>query len=182
MHSSSLISRRTVVLGSLGSTALLLFGCSPGGQGAPGAQGETTAAAPGGPAPPAATPSMTVFRDPSCGCCESWAGIARQAGYSVDLRDDEDMPSVKRRLGVPEDLASCHTTEVGGFVVEGHVPLDDVARLLRERPEEIKGIAVPGMPLGSPGMEVPDGTKQPFQVIAFFEDGRTSVFNPKVNY
>ncbi|HEX8215294.1 MAG TPA: DUF411 domain-containing protein [Allosphingosinicella sp.] len=119
---------------------------------------------------------MTVFRDPSCGCCETWAQIARQAGYAVDLRDDQDMSGVKRRLGVPEELASCHTAEVGGYVVEGHVPLEDVARLLRERPKAIKGIAVAGMPLGSPGMEVPDGTKQPFQVIAFFDDGRTSVF------
>ncbi len=119
---------------------------------------------------------MIVFRDPSCGCCESWAQIARQAGHSVELRDDQDMPGVKRRLGVPQELASCHTTAVDDFVIEGHVPLEDVARLLRERPPGIKGIAVPGMPLGSPGMEVPDGTKQPFQVIAFAGNGTTSVY------
>jgi hypothetical protein len=110
---------------------------------------------------------MTVFRDPSCGCCEAWAEIARKAGYRVDLRDDQDMTAVKGRLGVPEQLASCHTAEVGGMVIEGHVPIEEVARLLREKPAGVRGIAVPGMPAGSPGMEVPDGTKQPFQVMAF---------------
>jgi hypothetical protein len=151
---------------------LLLLGCSPGQP-----DGSTEQEHSAMPAPTAVgAGAMTVFRDPSCGCCESWAQIAREAGHSVDLRDDQDMQGVKRRLGVPEELASCHTTEVGGLVIEGHVPLEDVARLLRERPKGIKGIAVAGMPLGSPGMEVPDGTKQPFQVIAFFDGGRTSVF------
>lgn len=166
------LARRATLLGLVGSGALLLLGCSPsGGDGsaADASSSEPVRAAAG-------AGVMTVFRDLSCGCCESWAKIARQAGYSVELRDDHDMPGVKRRLGVPEELASCHTTEVGGLVIEGHVPLEDVARLLRERPPGIKGIAVPGMPLGSPGMEVPDGTKQPFHVIAFAGDGATSVY------
>ena len=166
------LSRRAVVVGLAGSGALLILGCSPSGR--DGSAGDTGSPVP---APAAAgAKEMTVFRDPSCGCCESWARIARQAGYTVELRDDQDMPGVKRRLRVPEELASCHTTVLGGLVIEGHVPLEDVARLLRERPPGIKGIAVPGMPLGSPGMEVPDGTKQPFQVIAFAGDGTTSVF------
>ncbi len=83
---------------------------------------------------------------------------------------------MKRRLGVPEELGSCHTAEIAGLVIEGHVPLEDVARLVRERPAGTKGIAVPGMPLGSPGMEVPDGTTQPYQVIAFDAAGNLSVF------
>ncbi len=87
------------------------------------------------------------------------------------------MGSVKERLGVPADLASCHTTTVAGYVVEGHVPLDQVARLLRERPPGIRGIAVPGMPSGSPGMETPDGSAEPYQVIAFDDQGRTSLFH-----
>ena len=86
------------------------------------------------------------------------------------------MAAIKRQYGVPEQLASCHTTLVGDYVVEGHVPLEDVARLLRDKPADIKGIAVPGMPLGSPGMEVPDGTQQPFQVMAFNNAGEVSVF------
>lgn len=110
---------------------------------------------------------MTVYRDPSCGCCEAWAEIARNAGYEVTLVDHPDMPAVKRRYGVPEQVVSCHTAIVGDYVIEGHVPLDDVKRLLAERPRDLRGIAVAGMPLGSPGMEVPDGTREPFKVMAF---------------
>ena len=130
-------------------------------------------------APAAARPqlaAMTIYRDPSCGCCEAWAGIARNAGHQVRLVDHPDMPSIKRQYGVPDELLSCHTTIVGGYAVEGHVPLGDVKRLLTERPAGVRGIAVPGMPLGSPGMEVPDGTRQPFQVMAFDAAGKTSVF------
>ncbi|QNM83970.1 DUF411 domain-containing protein [Sphingomonas sabuli] len=119
---------------------------------------------------------MTIYRDPSCGCCEAWAGIARQAGYEVRVVDHPDMPAIKRRYGVPDRLLSCHTSVVGNYAVEGHVPLVDVRRLLKARPAQIKGIAVPGMPIGSPGMESPDGTRQKFQVMAFDGGGRVSVF------
>jgi len=94
----------------------------------------------------------------------------------VSLLNDADMPAVKRRLGVPERLSSCHTAAVDDLVIEGHVPLDQVHRLLRDRPSGIRGIAVPGMPAGAPGMEVPDGRRDPFQVVAFFADGRNTVF------
>jgi hypothetical protein len=120
--------------------------------------------------------AMTVYRDPSCGCCEAWAGLARDAGYQVNVIDHPDMPAIKAQYGVPDALLSCHTTIVAGYAVEGHVPLEDVQRLLKKKPAGIRGIAVAGMPLGSPGMEVPDGTKQPFQVMAFNGDGRLSVF------
>ena len=120
--------------------------------------------------------SMSVYRDPSCGCCEAWAEIARNAGYQVTLLDHPDMPSIKRQYGVPEELLSCHTTIVGDYAVEGHVPIEDVRRLLKERPAGIRGIAVAGMPLGSPGMEVPAGTKEPFQVMAFDAGGQVRVF------
>jgi hypothetical protein len=169
-------SRRAVLLGTLSCAGLVLAGCSPAGDDDASAERKAAPTGKTAPSAPTGLAAMTVFRDPSCGCCEAWAEIARKAGYDVDLRDDQDMPAVKRRLGVPEELASCHTAEVGGMVVEGHVPLEEVARLLREKPQGIRGIAVPGMPLGSPGMETPDGTKQPFQVIAFDTSGKTSVF------
>ena len=86
------------------------------------------------------------------------------------------MPSIKRQYGVPEQLASCHTAIVGGYAIEGHVPLADVERLLKDRPAGIKGIAVPGMPRGSPGMEMPDGARDQFDVIAFNADGKAAVF------
>ena len=115
---------------------------------------------------------MIVYRDPSCGCCEKWARLAVAAGYKVSLLDDPDMAAVKTRLGVPADLASCHTAVVDGYVIEGHVPFEAVARLRREKPAGVRGLAVPGMPMGSPGMEVPDGSAQPFEIIAFDASGR----------
>lgn len=120
--------------------------------------------------------AMTVYRDPSCGCCEAWAGIAREGGYQVTVVDHPDMPAIKRQYAVPDELFSCHTTVVEGYAIEGHVPLEDVKRLLAERPAQLKGIAVAGMPLGSPGMEVPDGTRQPFHVMAFDGAGEISTF------
>lgn len=119
---------------------------------------------------------VTVFRDPNCGCCSLWAERIRQAGYDVRVTDRPDMTSVKQRYGVPTELASCHTSLVGGYVVEGHVPVEDVEKLLRERPSDIKGIAVAGMPAGSPGMETADGTKEPFDVIAFGANGQTRLY------
>jgi hypothetical protein len=164
------MTRRQLLSGAGALGGFLLVGCSPA------AEAGSERAADGGARPAAAAqPMMIVHKDPNCGCCQSWADIAEQAGYPVRIVNEADMAAVKARLGVPEELASCHTTEVSGLVVEGHVPLETVERMLRERPQGLRGIAVPGMPAGSPGMEVPDGTRQPYQVIAFFEDGRTSV-------
>ena len=120
--------------------------------------------------------TMTVYRDPSCGCCEAWANIARKAGYRVKLVDRTDMPATKTRLGVPQALASCHTASINGYAIEGHVPLAAVARLLKDRPKAIRGIAVAGMPRGSPGMELPDGAKDAFEVMAFDAAGNTTIF------
>jgi len=150
---------------------MFLIGCSPASDAQVGANEAASTQVP----PATQRAAMMVHRDPSCGCCKSWAEIAREAGYEVTLQDHPDMAAVKKRLGVPEELASCHTATVENLVFEGHVPMDDVARLLAN-PGNTKGIAVPGMPAGSPGMEVPDGTKQPFQVIAFDAGGKTSVY------
>lgn len=94
----------------------------------------------------------------------------------MSVTDHPDMPAIKRQYGVPEELLSCHTAVVGNYAVEGHVPLEDVKRLLVERPSGIRGIAVAGMPRGSPGMEVPDCSRDPFQVMAFDTAGRISPF------
>lgn len=93
---------------------------------------------------------MTTYRDTGCGCCESWVGLARAAGYSVELHD-LDRPERLRRFGLRESVAGCHTTRIDGYLIEGHVPLDIVARLLRERPKT-RGITIPGMPAGIGGM------------------------------
>jgi hypothetical protein len=122
-----------------------------------------------------AGPKLTMYKNPSCGCCGKWGEAARAAGFQVEVVPTADMRSLKGKLGVPDELISCHTSTVGGYVVEGHVPLDAVERLLKQRPR-IKGIAVPGMPIGSPGMEVPGAEKQPFDVMAFDSAGKISRF------
>jgi hypothetical protein len=123
-----------------------------------------------------AKPKIVTYHDPGCGCCHKWADQARRAGFTVEVRDAPDIMAVKTRLGVPADLVSCHTSVVGGYVVEGHVPLAAVLKLVRTRPRNVTGIAVPGMPRGSPGMEMPDGSKDPFDVIAFNRKGVTAKF------
>ena len=166
--------RRSLVAGLVAMAGLAASGCGQARKPDSGTAG-TSEPNPVGTAA-ATSVAMTVYRDPSCGCCEAWAQIARKGGYQVNVIDHPDMPAIKAQYGVPDELVSCHTTIVGGYAIEGHVPLEHVQRLLKEKPGAIRGIAVAGMPLGSPGMEVPDGTKQPFQVMAFDKGGRVSVF------
>ena len=137
--------------------ALILSGCSP------------TSAEP-------SLPLVKVTKNPTCGCCKVWVDRLRDAGFQVEVNDVDNLNSVKQRVGLPYGMGSCHTAEVDGYFVEGHVPVDDIKRLLRERPQA-KGIAVPGMPVGSPGMEVPSGQVQPYDVILVGADGKTSVYS-----
>src|SRR3546814_355824 len=145
-------SRREFVYGGLALGALALVGCSqPSGERtATGPQGGSTG---GAPATAAQKAAMTVYRDPSCGCCEAWAKIAEDAGYQVTLLDDNNMTAVKQRLGVPAELASCHTAVVGDYVIEGHVPLEEVDRLDRKSTPDIAGTAGTRTPPGSPGAQ-----------------------------
>lgn len=122
---------------------------------------------------------VRVFRTATCGCCLGWAEHMEQGGFSVEVIEVDDLDAVKARLGVPAGLQSCHTAEVGGYVVEGHVPAGDVQRLLSERPE-VRGLAVPGMPEGSPGMEGPN--PEPYAVLAFDAHGRVEVFQQHAAY
>ena len=115
-------------------------------------------------------------KHPTCGCCSVWIEHVREAGFPVEAHDVEDMAAVKDGAGVPEAMGSCHTAEVGGYFIEGHVPAADIARLLRERPAA-RGLAVPGMPLGSPGMEHPDGIVHPYKVMLVLEDGSAREFS-----
>jgi hypothetical protein len=109
----------------------------------------------------------TVYKDPNCGCCHNYVSYLRENGFEVDVVDTGDLPSIKQQSGVPTDLEGCHSTIVGGYVVEGHVPVDIVKRLLQEKPS-IRGISLPGMPLGSPGM---DGAKEePFVIYEIPND------------
>jgi hypothetical protein len=116
--------------------------------------------------------TYTMFRDPGCGCCLQWADHVEHGMEAVVKPVDRtDMAKVKTENGVPQELWGCHTMVVEGYVIEGHVPAEAIAKLLRERPARISGLAVPGMPMGSPGMEA-DGRAQPYQVIAFGPAGQ----------
>ena len=120
-------------------------------------------------------PLVEVYKSPTCGCCSKWVDHLRNRGFEVRVTDSDAVDELKTKHGVPRQARSCHTALVGGYVVEGHVPAADVQRLLKERPR-IAGIAVPGMPIGSPGMEVPGVKPQPFNVIGFGKDGEARVF------
>jgi len=121
----------------------------------------------------AAKPTITVYKDPSCGCCKKWIEHLVKHGYRVDAKDTPGMAEIKRTLGVPDRITSCHTAVVNGYLIEGHVPAADIDRLLAQKPT-IAGLAVPGMPVGAPGME--GGTAQRYQVLAFDKKGKTTVF------
>ncbi|HMQ94419.1 MAG TPA: DUF411 domain-containing protein [Amaricoccus sp.] len=116
-------------------------------------------------------PLVTVTKDPSCGCCDGWVAHIEAAGFPVRVIESDDVFSLKQRLGVPADLASCHTAEVDGYVIEGHVPAVALRRLLAERPQAI-GLAVPGMPAGSPGMDFPGVEPELYDVLLFDASGR----------
>ena len=118
---------------------------------------------------------VMVYKRANCSCCMKWVKHLEKAGFSVQARNVHDLKLVRERVGIPEQLAACHTAEVGGYFVEGHVPAEDIKRLLRERPAA-KGLAVPGMPAGSPGMEVPSGKAKPYDVLLVPSDGKPSVF------
>lgn len=123
-----------------------------------------------------ALPTMTIYKSASCGCCKQWVDHARANGFTVRTVDTDDLNGVKREMGIPAALASCHTVVVGSYLVEGHVPASDIKRLLRDRPR-VRGLAVPGMPIGSPGMEQgPVSGYERYDVIAFEQNGATRVF------
>ena len=118
---------------------------------------------------------VVVYKSPTCGCCAEWVTHLRRHGFRVRTEEVADLQPIKARHGVPGELQSCHTALVGGYVVEGHVPADLIERLLRERPK-VTGLAVPGMPVGSPGMNVPGVPAERYRVLAFDQSGKTEVF------
>lgn len=120
---------------------------------------------------PAEAVDITVHKSPTCGCCSAWVDHLRAAGFSVAVTETDDLEPVKQQFGVPDRLRSCHTARAGDYTIEGHVPASDIRRLLAERPAA-RGLAVPGMPVGSPGMEQGDG-KEPYAVILFGDRGHS---------
>ena len=126
----------------------------------------------------ATRPQMTVYKSATCGCCSKWVEHMQANGFDVKAINVDDIDKVKRERGVPADATSCHTAIVNGYIVEGHVPADAVLKVLKEKPA-IAGIAVPGMPMGSPGMEIPGGQKEAFNIVAFDKAGKTTVYQKR---
>jgi hypothetical protein len=126
-----------------------------------------------GPALGQMLPAVTVYKSPTCGCCAKWVEHVKKAGFAVTVKDVPNVGEVKLANGVPVELASCHTALVGGYVVEGHVPADVMQKLLKEKPA-VAGIAVAGMPMGSPGME--GSYSDRYNVVAFEKSGKQSVY------
>jgi len=118
--------------------------------------------------------TVVMYKSPSCGCCEKWADNLRAHGFTVESRPTDLMGNIKDERGIPVNLRSCHTAEVDGYYVEGHVPAADILRLLKDRPENVRLLTVPGMPLGSPGMEHP--RPQNFITVAVDADGKASIY------
>lgn len=163
----SAMERRSIVIPALAVLALGVAGCDRTSDAAAAAAVRSDGLA---------AVDMVVYKSPTCGCCDLWVDHAEEHGFSVetvDVVEYDELVATKREHGVAMDLGSCHTTLVGGYVVEGHVPGHVIRRLLDERPD-IHGLAVPGMPIGSPGMEGPGA--RPYQVIAIGTDGSRSVY------
>ncbi len=121
-----------------------------------------------------AAPQVLVQKNPGCGCCEAWADHLREHGFTVEVSENPGLYDLKEQIGIPASLQSCHTAQVDGYFIEGHVPAKDILALLRLKPQNIKGLSVAGMPRGSPGMEHPQ--PQSFDTIAVGTDGTTHVF------
>lgn len=167
--------RKSFVLGALAASLALKASAQPSEKVAvPSAvpHSHESAAAPAA----AAMLRILVHKSPSCGCCGSWVEYLRQSGFVVDVLNEEDIEPIKARVGVPYGKGSCHTAEVGGYFIEGHVPAEDIKRLLAERPAA-KGLTLPGMPAGSPGMEMPHGRIDPYTVELVSPDGSARPFS-----
>ena len=124
--------------------------------------------------PSHAAAPIHVYKNPDCGCCSAWVDHLKAAGFAVQVTESPDTSSVRKRFGMPERLAGCHTATLEGYVLEGHVPAADIKRLLAMKPQAI-GLAVPGMPVGSPGMEYGD-RRDPYKVLLVDRTGRERVF------
>lgn len=118
-------------------------------------------------------PLVEVWRSPSCGCCEQWVKHLQKNGFPTKVNSVEDTAEIRRKLGMPAELGSCHTAKVGAYTIEGHVPASDIQRLLAQKPKA-RGLTAPGMPAGSPGMDVPGSP--PYDILLVKQDGTTELY------
>lgn len=130
--------------------------------------------------PPSETQAITVYRSPACSCCGAWIEHMQQNGFQIKEIKTDEIETVKEKYNLPQDLASCHTAIIDGYVMEGHIPANDIKQFLQQKPT-LAGLAVPGMPVGTPGMEV-GNKKQPFAVVSFDNKGKVKVFKEYRSY
>jgi len=162
--------RKPIICAGTILATLSLAGCGVDSPGDKAPQGVAAS-----PAESTALPTLIVHKSESCGCCVAWVDHMKRAGFNADVRNVDNMEPIKRSVGIPAEMGSCHTAQVGRYFVEGHVPAEDVKRLLTEHPDA-KGLTVPRMPVGSPGMEIPSGKVEPYDVLLVANDGTTSVY------
>lgn len=170
------MSRNAALMGPLVAVVLAVAGCSSAADTSMAANSAPATASP--PSAPAGDfqSVLVVHKNESCGCCGEWVKYVEQAGFKVQVHNESNLNEVKTRLGVPAAKGSCHTAEIDGYLIEGHVPVEDIRRLLAERPDA-RGLVVAGMPAGSPGMEMPDGHVDAFTVELVNRDGSTQPFS-----
>lgn len=123
-----------------------------------------------------AAPVVNLYKSPSCGCCTEWSSILEDKGYQVEVHKQDQWNTVKQQHGLPAELVSCHTALIDGYLIEGHVPESEIARLLSDKPKDIVGLSAPGMPAYSPGMAGVEGQYKGFDVIAFDKNGNTKIY------
>lgn len=163
-------------IGAMVAVLLASGGCSKVGDGSAAASVPPTVTSTAGAAAGKFQSVLVVYKNESCGCCGDWVKHVERAGFNVEVHNESNLNDVKARLGVPAAKGSCHTAEIDGYLIEGHVPAEDIRRLLAERPDA-RGLVVAGMPAGSPGMEVPDGHVDPYTVELVERDGTTKPFS-----
>ena len=163
-------------LGWIVLATLTLAGCNNQSDTAVPTSAPTSAQTPAQQTRMAAQTPVVIYKSPSCKCCTAWADHLRDHGFKVTVHQREDMDAVKTQFGITQPLASCHTAQIGGYIIEGHVPADDVVRLLQTRPD-IAGLTAPGMPMKSPGMQPSGLPPKGYQVLAFDKAGHTTVFH-----
>ena len=170
------MSRKIALVGPLVALVLAAAGCSSASKTGTVADGAPAAASPAAATENQFQSVLVVHKNESCGCCGEWVKYMQRAGFKVEVHNESNLDEVKTRLGVPAAKGSCHTAEIEGYLIEGHVPVEDIRRLLSERPDA-RGLVLAGMPAGSPGMEMADGHADAFTVELVNRDGSTQPYS-----
>ena len=183
IYSPLINTRRTLLkIASSGGMSLVLAACQRATDTIPSAAVQVTTSSNQEPVQMSLALKAEVWKTPSCGCCKAWIEHLQREGFTVQVNDVQSTGAVRTKLGIPDDMGSCHTASIGGFAVEGHVPAREIKRLMTEQPsfvKEVVGLSAPGMPIGSPGMET-DGKRDKYDVMLVLKNGQHRVYQSYV--